>query len=211
MYRRMSRFSVAVVLAWGLAVASLDEAAWGGEKPQSLPAFTEVEKIVLRHFALLPDYRSGDIIARSEVEPLFTQLEHVGWKVADREDILRRVPADNDYLVQKLRSSRGREFMRRIANYPGAYDRLDRLSWLPHGRQTAHDLIHKKGGEEMIKYLTTASGGSEMGKMLSSASKGADFNKPTGRIYTPKLLLARLKTSYAAAQKAASREDLGKR
>jgi hypothetical protein len=207
----MIRFSAAAALAWGSAAACWAEVARSADKPQSLPAFREVEEIVLRRFALLPDYRPGDIIARSEVEPLFAQLEGVGWKVADRQDILRRVPADNDYLVQKLRTSRGRQFMRRIANYPNAYDRLDRLSWLPHGRQTVHDLIYKTGGEEMIKYLTTASGGSELGKMLSNSPKGADFNKPTGRSYTAKLLLARLKTSYAAAQEAASREESGEK
>jgi hypothetical protein len=120
------------------------------------------------------------------------------------------VPAGNDYLVQRLRTPRGRQFMRRIANYPGAYDRLDRLSWLPYGKQTVQDLIQKKGGEDMIKYITTAPGGNELGKMLSNAPKGANFNQPTGRIYTAALLLARLKTSYAATEEAIDREDPGK-
>jgi hypothetical protein len=200
---------VAIVLgpavAWGAGVAR------GGAEPKSFPPLSQVREIVLRHFAMLPDYQPGDIIARSEVAPLFAQLELLGWTVSDRRVILKKVPAGNDYLIQKLRTRRGRKFMRRIADYPSAYDRLDRLSWLPRGRQTVHDLIHGTGGHEMIKYLTTASGGTELGKMLSKTPKGTDFNKPTGRIYTAKMLLARLEKSYAAAEKAASQKKAAKR
>jgi hypothetical protein len=208
---RIVRFHIVAGIAWGLAVAFWAGVAGGAAEPKPLPPLSEVREIVLRHFALLPDYRPGDIIARSEVEPLFLQLQLIGWTVTDRKAILRKVPADNDFLIRKLGTSRGRKFMRRIANYPNAYDRLDRLSWLPRGRQTVHDLIHKTGGEEMIKYLTTASGGTELGKMLSKAPKGTNFNKPTGRIYTVKMLWDRLKKSHAEAKKAASRLKAVKR
>jgi hypothetical protein len=41
-----------------------------------------------------------------------------------------------------------------------------------------------------------------MGEMLSQAPNGKGFNKPTGRIYTETQFIARLKQSYASAQKA---------
>jgi hypothetical protein len=210
MYRRMVRFLAVVVLVWGWAVALGAEVPQGGDEPRPFPSYAEVREVVLRHFALLPDYAPGDMIARSEVEPLFAQLQRMGWKVADRKDILRKVPADQDYLLQKLRTPRGRKFMRRIAGYPDAYDRLDRLSWLPHGRQTVHDLIDGAGGDEMIKYLTTTLGGSELGKMLSKTPKGADFNKPTGRIYTAEMLLGQLEKSHAAEKSAGPSKGAGK-
>lgn len=156
---------------------------------------------------MLPDYRPGDIIAQSEVEPLFAQLKRMGWAVPERKRLLHKVPGDRDFLIRKLRTPRGRKFMRRIADYPGAYDRLDRLSWLPQGKQTVHDLIHKTGGHEMIEYLTTSAGGAALGKMLSRAPKGAHFNEPSGRIYTVEELLARLKRRYAAAAKAPAQKQ----
>jgi hypothetical protein len=97
--------------------------------------------------------------------------------------------------------------MRRIAKYPEAFDRLDRLSRLPHGKQTIRDLIKGPGGDKMIQYLTTTPGGKETGKMLSEAPKGAKFNASTGRIYTVDLLLQHVKKSLAATQKAAPSAD----
>lgn len=190
----------------GLAVARGVGIVCGGSAPKPLPPLSQVEEVTLRHFALLLDYRPGDVIAQSEVEPLFAQLRLHGWTVMDGKAILQQVPADSDFVIRELHSPRGREFMHRISGYPNAYDRLDRLSRLPRGRQTVRDLIRTKGGHEMIEYMTTAPGGTGLGKMLSKAPKGADFNKPTGRIYTVEMLLNRMKESYRAAEKAAGRE-----
>ncbi len=208
--RTVRRFALMLIVL-GPVVLWWTGAARGADRAKPLPTWAEVEEVVLRHFGLLPDYRPGDILARSEVRPLFSHLERMGWEVSDRPEILRQVPADDHYLIRKLRTKRGRKFMRRIAEYPRAYDRLDRLSRLPYGKQTVHDLIYKKGGEELIEYLTTASGGKELGKMLSKAPKGTDFNKPTGLIYTAQMLLERLKTSYAAAKEAAQGKKAAKR
>jgi hypothetical protein len=206
MNRRGVRFLAVVVLTWGLAFAWGAPAVCGAAKPKPLPSLSDVRELVWRHFGLLPGYRPGDIIALSEVQPLFAQLEQMGWKMANRQDILRKVPADQDYLVRVLRTPRGRKFMRRIGGYPNAYDRLERLSWLPHGKQTVQDLIYTTDGQKMIEYLTTTSGGTELGKMLSKAPEGAGFNKPTGRIYTEKSFLAELEKSYEAAKKVAGRK-----
>ena len=80
-----------------------------------------------------------------------------------------------------------------------AYDRLDRLSRLPHGQQTVRDLIRGPDGYKMIEYMTTAPGGKELGNQLSNAPQGKDFNAATGRIYTAEKLLLRLEQSRAAA------------
>ena len=91
--------------------------------------------------------------------------------------------------------------MEGIAKYPDAYDRLDRLSRLPYGRQTVHDLIQRPGGEKMTQYMSTASGGKEIGKKFANAPGATDFNKSTGRIYTVAMLLGQLQEQYRAVEK----------
>ncbi len=204
MDHRIIGADAAVCVVLGVTAAWCATSACGAVKDKPLPSFADVREAVIRHFELLPGYRPGDIIARSDVAPLFGRLGRLGFSVANREAILKKVPTDGDFLVRELRTRRGRKFMRRIANYPDAYDRLDRLSRLPHGKRTVHDLIRGPGGYKMIKYMTTTPGGKNLGRQLSNAPKGTDFNKPTGRIYTVKLLLAHLKLSYAAAKKGTS-------
>ncbi|OHB70677.1 MAG: hypothetical protein A2V70_06160 [Planctomycetes bacterium RBG_13_63_9] len=182
----------------GMAVAGAAAHAWGATPPKPLPPFAEIQKAVLRHFRLLPDYKSGDLISRSEVQRLFAGLEKIGWVPADHQSILKQVPTDESFLAKELRTQTGREFMRQVAAFPDAYDRLSRL---PYGKETVRDLIDGADGYKMVEYMTTTPGGENMGKQLSNAPKGRNFNKETGRIYTAKALLERLKTSYDSAAK----------
>jgi len=52
--------------------------------------------------------------------------------------------------------------------------------------------------------MTTTSGGKELGKLLSNNPRTRNFNKPTGRIYTAAMLIARLEESHTAAVKAST-------
>ncbi len=166
----------------------------------SMPALSAVRRTVRQHFAKLPDFERGDLVTSDQVEPVLSQLESLGWTVADRQPILSQVPAPGEFLAAQLRGSeRGVVFMREVGGMPLAYDRLDRLARLPHGKQTVSDLIQKPGGTEMIRYMTASKGGRELGRMLAHAPKGRDFNRPTGRIYTVDQLLARLEESYRRA------------
>lgn len=169
----------------------------------SSPSFAKIEQIVVDHFRAIPDYQPAALITRSQVEAILRKLERLGWPVADRNEILDRVLADDDWLVQELRTSDGRKFASRIGGQAEGYDRLDRLTRLVNGRRIARDLIHGAGGHQMIEYMTQSRGGRELGKMLSKAPHGADFNQPTGRIYTVDALLAKLKQSHQAARKPA--------
>ena len=199
MHRRWSKWSALRLAALGLAAAWWEAIACGATGQESPPSLAQVQTVVNRHFARVPDYRPGDIIAQSDVEPLFAQLARLGWSVADRKAILAAVLADDDFLVASLRTKSGRKFMRRIAGYPEAYDRLDRLARLPCGKHAVRRLIGGPDGYKMIEYMTTTRGGIELGKQLSNTPKGKDFNKPTGRLYTAELLLERLKKSYASS------------
>ena len=177
----------------------------GPPKGKTIPPFGDVKQAVSRYFQARPDFQPSDLITREDVEPLLAQLQAMGLPLADRPDILRRIPIKGEFLVEQLSTPKGRQFMRGIAQYPDGYDRLDRLSRLPRGEQTVRDLIKGPGGPLLIKYMTTAKGGSELGKMLSNDPQGANFNAPTGRIYTAAMLLDRLKQSHAAVTKAAAK------
>ncbi len=176
------------------------------EKP--LPSWETVERIVNETMAERAGYQPGDIIARSEVEAALGRLAASGWKVADREKILRLVHSDNYFLVSRLRDPAGWNFMRHVATYPGGYDRVDRLLHMPRGETMVADLITNPGGFKLFQYMTSSSGGIEMGRMLENIPSGHDFNKPTGRIYTAEKLIGRLRRSYDV-EKQRRRRDSG--
>ncbi len=198
---RTTWLPVVVATVLGLAVACGPQMARGATQRKPLPSLADVRETALRHFELLQDYQPGDVISRSEVEPLFVHLWQMGWTVVDRKSILHHVPSDHDFLVKQLRTPAGRKLMREIGKSPNVYDRLDRLSWLRRGRQIVHELIGRPGAAEAVKSLATTTGRKKAGKLISRTIKvGADFHKPTGRLYTVEMLLARLEKSYKAAK-----------
>ena len=155
----------------------------GGELPRAgrCPSLTAVRAVVLRELVDPPARIPGDIIARSEVKPVFDQLRLMGWSVLDEKAILKQVPGDTDFVLQRLRTSQGRRFMRKVARYPQAYDRLYRLATLPHGRQTVDRLIRSKGGDQFIAYLTESRGGKNLGKMLQASSARREVQSAHGK------------------------------
>lgn len=169
-----------------------------GKADEPLPPFQDVVDVVERYLAER-QIAQGEVLARSEVAPLFQLLKVMGWNVQRPQAILNRVLPDGSFLVREFRTDAGRKFARQISVYPLAFDRLDRLSSLPHGKQTIRDLIKGPDGYKLIEYMTETPGGSELGRMLSQAPGGEHFNEPTGRIYTADDLLRVLEASYAAA------------
>jgi hypothetical protein len=193
-----------------LLIAPLPRGATGVERERPLPEFPVIRAVVLRELVHPPKRAPDDMIARSEVEPVFDQLRLMGWVVRDRKAILKRLPRDTDFVLQRLRTDNGRRFMRKVSKFPLGYDRLYRLASLPGGRQLVVDLINDKGGSQLIAYLTGSQGGRNLGKMLKGVPNGADFNQPTGRIFTTEQLITRLRESLIAEQErrdAAGRAD----
>ena len=199
MTRRTIRLWVMAFAVLGMAVAG-SEAVFGAAPPKKRPAWPAVEWAVKAHFAALPGYRPGDVVSRSQVEPLFARLDKIGFVVAEREGILEKVPPDSDFLVRQLRTNAGQKFMRRISRHPGAFDRLERISQLHRGKQTVRELIGRGSkGADVIAYLASDPDGKKANRMMSKPSKGGrDFAKPTGRIYTAEMLLQKLREQYTA-------------
>ncbi len=190
-----------MVVGWACVVTA--PAATGAtSNVDSLPDWSTLEQVAVRHLATLPDYQPGDLIVESNVMPMFDQFKQMGWNVTERRVIQRQLIKDADFIAKKFRTKKGMKFMRKITKYPDAFDRLYRMAALSGGRTLVNDLIAEPAGHEMIEYLTTSKGGENMGKMLARAPKGSQFNKPTGRIFTEKQLLTRLRECYARDLKA---------
>jgi hypothetical protein len=199
------RFAAPAIL--GLILAASPGVGRAAPTEKSLPPWAKVQAAVTGHFAAIAGRQAGDLIVRSEVEPLLAKLKQMGWTVADRSSLLDRVCDDGEFLARELRTPTGQRFMQRITSFPGGYDCLDRLGRLAHGRQTVHDLIYKTGGPEMIEYMTTTKGGRNMEKMLARVPQGEGFGEPTGRIYTVNMLSEELRKSHAAATGGTKKAD----
>jgi hypothetical protein len=191
-----------------LVQATLMAADTPATAPKPIPSMSELRQVVLRYFQAQPDYRAGDLITQDKVEPLLVQIQRMGLPLPNAKQILNSVPAKNEFLAEQLRTRKGKKFMRDISGYKEGYDRLDRLSRLPHGQQTIRDLIRGPDGYKMIEYMTTAKGGKALGEQLSNDPLGKDFNAKTSRIYTAEMLLRRLEQCRIAALKAAKPSGL---
>jgi hypothetical protein len=162
----------------------------------AFPSFNEVTKTVQQVLALDPNYQPDDLITASKVERILAKLEQNHWKVADGRQIVKQVLPDSDWMAVRLSAPDAQQFMHDIARLPGGYDRVDRLRHMPNGEIHIGDFIDTPDGSAMIEYMTTTQEGKNLGNFLSQDPDGHNFNKRTGRIYTERELLNRLKASY---------------
>ncbi|WP_417387259.1 hypothetical protein [Gimesia sp.] len=163
---------------------------------KKVPLLDEVMQIIEEYFTDRKGYKSGDMLTRGEIKPLFRELQQAGWSVKAEKEILKRLHAETDYLATQLSTPKGVIFMRRVAQMPGGYDRLDHILVMPYGKRRIHEFINSPGGYTMIEYMTTTKGGKNLGKYLSQTRTGKGFNQPTPYIYTQTELTAALKQAY---------------
>jgi hypothetical protein len=185
----------ALVCGWfvsaSVPIATADSMQAAQQKAQA--QFNLVIQTVQDHFASVTDYQPRDLITQSQVEKVLEQLGDAGVEIRDRERISQLAVPDDSFLAKQFSTPAGRAFMRKIARHPGAYSQVDRLSTIPRGQRIVRDLIHQRGGDQFVEYLTTTKGGRNLGGMLAGAHHGVDLNKPTGRIYTVNDLVAELR------------------
>jgi hypothetical protein len=154
--------------------------------------FAQIRTIVEKNLKANPRYRPGDLIVRCDVEPIFNELISLGFVPADTEELYDAFLPDMAPLIQQLRSDAGRKFMQDIRDIEGAYDRLERLSWLPGGPAALLQLIRAKDGVEKLKVLTTSSGTAAIRKQFPEDPRAQNFDRPTGHIHTADALLKHL-------------------
>lgn len=178
-----------------------------GEEKQALPSFSSASAVVDRYFSQQRDYVPSDLISQRDVQSVLASLKSAGWKVADKDQILKRVLPDGDFLVTLLGSKSGRQFARKSASDPLLYDRLDRLAQEAGGKELLESLVKLPDGERYAKSKPQR-GALSMLEMLPKGKSGkarkvADYDRPTGRIYTQEQLLKQLRKSHEQAVKTA--------
>lgn len=166
--------------------------------PPAFPTQSVVERTVAAYLDTLPNREEDDLLSQGDISPLFVRLERLGWRVADQDEIEKRLLNDSDWLVRTLRTRKGTRFMRDMATFPGGYDRLDRMRHQRYGKQELQGLIDSPGGAELIEYLTSTKQGRQTGRHLRSGYGGSAFNQPTDRLYTKADVFKQLQASYAA-------------
>lgn len=185
------------LIAWGAAAMMLVSLA--GHADAAPPNLATVEKVVTKYFAHKPNYQPGDLISRADAEAIFARLLELGYEPADRERLYDPFLPHNSFLVSELSTPDGMRFMRKVSKYPNVYDRLERLSWIPAGRELIRELIQSPEGPEVVRSLTTAEGAKAVEKILAGDDRAANFGLPTGHIHTAEQLLEELRGSHASA------------
>lgn len=165
------------------------------------PASNAIREIVRKHFQSNPEYRTGDLICRTEVEPIIDELITMGIKnPQDVEDLYDAFLMPNDYVVRTLHSPQGRQFMRKVSTLPGVYDRLERLSWTAAGREILDQLVASSEGPQKFQALLTPEGMENLAKKLANDPRGRNFHLPTGHVQTEAQLLEHLQRKLSPSQ-----------
>ena len=184
--------------AWLFAATVLGAA---GTVEASSPNWKQVEQIVAQQMAKKRNYQPGDLISRADVEPIINRLLELGIEPADREVVYDAFLPHNSFLVRELSTAAGMKFMRKVSKYPQVYDRLERLSWMPAGRELIRELTHRPDGPEVLQSLTTPEGAKAVEKIMAGDIRGTNFALPTGHIHTVEELLNRLKESQGGGKR----------
>ena len=107
--------------------------------------------------------------------------------------------ADNHFLALQLRTPNGQRFLQQTAKQPQVFDRLDRMTRMPEGPKTIRDMLAGPAGHhDMLAYMITDQGGQQLWQSTLDTPDARQFLKPTGKLYTPDGLLARLRKSHEA-------------
>jgi hypothetical protein len=193
------RLVLVALMALLLSAIALVDPARAQRKPSNTSkrgsSWKQIESIVDLYFKGLPGHQPFFIITQTDVEPLWAQLAKAGWNVRGKDDTIKRLPQQSEFLVRQLRTASGRKFMHKIVpKYPLVYDRFDILSNTPGGGQTAvSGIVTAVDAELTVRYMFSTAGERSWSSMLPERGR---FNKPTGRIYTAEALKTVLRQLY---------------
>jgi hypothetical protein len=169
----------------------------------SPPRLAEAKAIAEQHLRSLENYAPGDLISRGDVEPIFNELLSRGLPVNDiAEELYDEFIPDNSFLLKLLRTEDGRKFMRQVNRFPQAYDRLERLSWVPAGQEILRELVASPDGASLFKAMLEPAGLEATARLLESDPRGKNYSLPTGHVHTAAQFLKRLEKKFPGAKKA---------
>lgn len=191
-----SRAAAPIGLIVGLILTALSLAAPSYCRAGEQLTFAEIRGIVEKNLKANPRYRDGDLIVRCDVEPIFNELIGLGFVPGDTEELYDAFLPDMSPLIQMLRTEEGRKFMREIRGTEGAYDRLERLSWLQGGPAALGQLINAEDGVDKLRILVTSAGAAAISKQFPDDPRAQNFDRPTGHVHTADALLMRLEKAH---------------
>ena len=201
--RRFGSRVFVVVMALAGAVPALQPIQAEETAPsKSPPPLTRkaIEELVSRNLRNDPLYMAGDAICQSDVEPIFNELLERGYRSPDTEGLYDSFLSANDKFIKALRTPEGRMFMRSVAKLPGAYDRLERLSWSNTGRALLAEMIASADGKKAVEHILSDEGAQLVEGLLAQDPRGQDFRLPTGKVHTANELIDHLCAIYLKAQ-----------
>lgn len=190
-----------VALVWAGATSSVLNPirAEESKSEKSPPPLTRkaIEEIVSRNLRNDPLYMAGDAICQSDVEPIFNELIERGYRSTDNEGLYDSFLSANDKFIKAMRTPEGRMFMRSVAKLPGAYDRLERLSWSNTGRALLEEMIAAGDGKKAMEHILSDEGAQLVEGLLAKDPRGQNFRLPTGKVHTANELIDHLCEIYA--------------
>ena len=154
-------------------------------------------RAVSRNLRNDPLYMAGDAICQSDVEPIFNELIERGYRSTDNEGLYDSFLPVNDKFIKAMRTPEGRMFMRSVAKLPGAYDRLERLSWSNTGRGLLEEMIAAGDGKKAMEHILSDEGAQLVDGLLAKDPRGQNFRLPTGKVHTANELIDHLCEIYA--------------
>ena len=192
---------VALAAAGAMLLACGSVRAEEAAPSKSPPPLTRkaVEEIVSRNLRNDPLYMPGDAICQSDVEPIFNELIERGYRSADNEGLYDSFLSANDKFIKAMRTPEGRMFMRSVAKLPGAYDRLERLTWSNTGRALLAEMIASGEGKKAVEHILSDEGAKLVEGLLAKDPRGQDFRLPTGKVHTANELIEHLCEIYLKA------------
>jgi hypothetical protein len=186
--------------------------SFGDDAAPTVAVHPRLKALVERHLRADPDYVSGDLLTRADVEPIFNELIELGIPPSTGDDgLYNPYLRDDDYLATLLRSPQGRALMREVAVLRGAYDFLERLSWLPAGRSWLRQLAADPNGAKLVADMMTEDGLKKIADAVGNNADARNLSLPTGRVHTEAELLVRLQRMLESqSRKSAKSQSPGK-
>jgi len=169
-----------------------------------LPPFAVVQQLAEQHFAKRLNETTGDLITKSDVEPLVDELEKLGFPVRDKEQGIQVVLAEGHWLVRVLRTREGTTLMSQSRHLPAAYDRLERLSRFAEGREMVLKIVGS-GNAALVEWLCTPEAARELELRFANEPACRNFDVQSGHAYTAEQYLEHLRTLHLLAERNLSR------
>ena len=188
------------IVTGGIAISAMAIATCHANPPAALiVSANQLREVVTAYFDKKENFEPGDLIDQGDLNQILVELEHIGWKVSDADEIKKLLLPQDHIVARTFATPKGTRFMRKVAGYQLIYDRMHRTAELPGGQALVRDIVKLPNGEIYAK-MDPVPGNPTLTELLPKRRNGktpppTNFDKPTGYIYTIDQLRKRLEES----------------